>query len=62
MITFTYISGESKTGEKGPNLSHYQAHSTTDFDGVGNDPLEAMIDLAISMDKYITDRIGKEVK
>jgi hypothetical protein len=61
MITFQYVVGESKTGEKGVGFSHYEATASnpivgairSDFDGVGDTPLEAMNDLALQMYSYI---------
>lgn len=59
MIKLTYVKDEDKTGKKGSEYSHWQATATKketyidDFDGVGDDPLSAVMDLAANMLDYI---------
>lgn len=64
MIYLTFITGESKTGEEGVGLTHWSATSTNrsnnlgDISGVGDDPLSAVMELAMTL-AVIVNRPGR---
>lgn len=59
MITLQFFHGESKTGKKGSDYSHWYASASSGFDASGDTPLDAMTELAHEMERHIISEKGK---